>query len=98
MNKKPIEKLSAETKVDSSTTDYGLQSVRRHNTNTNVGRGAVYVLATNWGQFLESVSQSAGTLIFNYTNRIFDGYVMNKKEADYFCSIKPFFKPMKIAQ
>ncbi len=73
-------------------------SSARGESKPHVGRSAVYVLATNWGQFLESVVQSGGALIFSYTNRIFDGYLMNKKEADYYCSIKPFFKQMKIAQ
>lgn len=41
MNKKPIEKMSTETEADSSTQDDGLQSVRRHNTNTNVAGSAV---------------------------------------------------------
>ena len=63
-----------------------------------VGRSAVYVLSTNWGQFLESVTQSGGTLIFSYTRRIFDAHTMNKNKADCYCSLKNFFKQMKIAQ
>lgn len=75
-----------------------ITSVTPDGSNTYVGRSAVYVLSTNWGQFLESVTQSGGSLIFGYTSRIFDGYLMNKKEADYYCSIKTFFKQLKIAQ
>ena len=51
MNKKPIEKLSAETEYDSITTADGLQSVRRHNTNTNVAGSAgkkEHELADKW--------------------------------------------------
>lgn len=52
MNKKPIEKLSAETEADSSTKADGLQSVRRHNTNTNVVGSTVGVPCEICGEIL----------------------------------------------
>jgi len=87
----------AGTKDDSSTTAEVASDVRRHNTNAPVGRSALYVLSTNWGEFLQEVSINGGTMIFLYTNIFSRAKILTKQQVSFYCSIKDFFKPLKLA-
>lgn len=59
--------------------------------------GVLYVLSTEWGELLQSVSISGGVLIFNYTRIFSQALVMEKSKASCYCQIKSFFKAIKLA-
>lgn len=58
---------------------------------------SIYILSTNFGQFLANVTVSGGCLIFSYTNNFYEAMQMDKNKADFYSSIKNFFIKIKLA-